>query len=73
MDNLTSFAFTCYTFNFALVWFVLQCVHRDLACRNVLLGKSNIPMVADFGLARDIYESGMYESTSGVSKFFSCH
>lgn len=43
----------------------MKCVHRDLACRNVLLGKSNIPMVADFGLARDIYESGMYESTSG--------
>ena len=24
-------------------------------------------MVADFGLARDIYESGMYETTTGVS------
>ncbi|XP_020615291.1 angiopoietin-1 receptor-like isoform X2 [Orbicella faveolata] len=43
----------------------MKCVHRDLACRNVLLGKTNIPMVADFGLARDIYESGMYETTSG--------
>lgn len=43
----------------------MKCVHRDLACRNVLLGKSNIPMVSDFGLARDIYESGMYETTSG--------
>jgi len=27
-------------------------------------------MVADFGLARDIYESGMYETTSGVSTNF---
>ena len=27
-------------------------------------------MVADFGLARDIYESGMYETTSGVSTSF---
>lgn len=44
----------------------LQCVHRDLACRNVLLGKNRIPMVADFGLARDIYESGAYETTNGV-------
>ncbi|KAJ7388777.1 hypothetical protein OS493_035744 [Desmophyllum pertusum] len=43
----------------------MKCVHRDLACRNVLLGKSRIPMVSDFGLARDIYESGAYETTSG--------
>ena len=35
-----------------------------------MLGKSNIPMVSDFGLARDIYESGMYETTSGVSSMF---
>lgn len=43
----------------------VKCVHRDLACRNVLLGKNYIPMVSDFGLARDIYESGAYETTSG--------
>lgn len=43
----------------------VKCVHRDLACRNVLLGKNLIPMVSDFGLARDIYESGAYETTSG--------
>jgi len=43
----------------------VKCVHRDLACRNVLLGKNFIPMVSDFGLARDIYESGAYETTSG--------
>lgn len=43
----------------------MKCVHRDLACRNVLLGKNRIPMVADFGLARDIYESGAYETTTG--------
>ncbi|XP_068737530.1 angiopoietin-1 receptor-like isoform X2 [Montipora capricornis] len=43
----------------------VKCVHRDLACRNVLLGKNLIPMVSDFGLARDIYERGAYETTSG--------
>lgn len=43
----------------------VKCVHRDLACRNVLLGKNLVPMVSDFGLARDIYESGAYETTSG--------
>lgn len=46
----------------------LQCVHRDLAARNVLLGKNNIAMVSDFGLSRDVYESGEYENTSGVRK-----
>ncbi|XP_031563843.1 fibroblast growth factor receptor-like [Actinia tenebrosa] len=42
-----------------------KCIHRDLAARNVLLGKDNIPMVSDFGLSRDVYESGQYEKTTG--------
>lgn len=45
---------------------MIKCVHRDLAARNVLLGKNNKPMVSDFGLSRDVYESGQYEKTSGV-------
>ncbi|CAH3154995.1 unnamed protein product [Porites lobata] len=38
-----------------------RCVHRDLAARNVLLGKDNVAMVSDFGLSRDVYQSGAYE------------
>ncbi|PFX27301.1 Tyrosine-protein kinase transmembrane receptor ROR1 [Stylophora pistillata] len=43
-----------------------KCVHRDLAARNVLLGDGNVAMVSDFGLSRDVYESGEYESLSRV-------
>ena len=45
---------------------ISQCVHRDLATRNVLLGEDFVAMVSDFGLSRDVYESGEYENTSGV-------
>lgn len=37
-----------------------QCIHRDLATRNVLVGEEYVIKVADFGLARDVYKSDMY-------------
>ncbi|XP_078383581.1 uncharacterized protein LOC144666103 isoform X2 [Oculina patagonica] len=42
-----------------------KCVHRDLAARNVLLDENNVAMVSDFGMSRDVYESGEYEQISG--------
>ena len=40
--------------------FCEQCIHRDLATRNVLVGEEYVIKVADFGLARDVYKSDMY-------------
>lgn len=48
---------------------LLQCVHRDLAARNVLLGRDNVAMVSDFGLSRDVYQSGAYEQIDRVGKW----
>ncbi|XP_065842985.1 uncharacterized protein [Oscarella lobularis] len=35
-------------------------VHRDLACRNVLVCENNLVKVSDFGLTRAIYDNGAY-------------
>ena len=37
-----------------------QVVHGDLAARNVLVFPNFVAKVTDFGLARRMYESGIY-------------
>lgn len=39
-------------------------LHLDLAARNVLLCNDNVVKLCDFGLARDIYLSGIYAKKS---------
>lgn len=42
----------------------LQIIHRDLAARNVLVGENQVCKVADFGFARDVIASHVYERKS---------
>ncbi|KAK6175675.1 hypothetical protein SNE40_014077 [Patella caerulea] len=46
----------------------LKFVHRDLAARNCMLDQNFRAKVADFGLARDIYEKDYYSSDNKKTK-----
>ena len=51
-----------------LIYSFLQCIHGDLAARNVFIDENNkVAKLGDFGLARDISDRGIYNKTSNVS------
>ncbi|XP_022100093.1 uncharacterized protein LOC110984335 isoform X2 [Acanthaster planci] len=41
-----------------------ECIHRDLACRNILLSEDYVCKVSDFGLAREVAGDHQYEMKS---------
>lgn len=45
----------------------LQCIHRDVAARNVLLTDGHVAKICDFGLARDIENDSNYVVKGNVS------
>lgn len=47
--------------------FCLQCIHRDVAARNVLLTNHRVAKICDFGLARDIMNDSNYVVKGNVS------
>ena len=42
-------------------------IHRDLACRNCLVGEDLLVKISDFGLARDVYYNDYYRVSNHTS------
>jgi len=47
----------------------VQCIHRDIAARNVLVADNYVMKIADFGLTRNVHHDDYYKKTSDVSMF----
>jgi len=45
----------------------VQCIHRDIAARNVLVADNYVMKIADFGLTRNVHHDDYYRKTSDVS------
>ena len=46
----------------------LQCIHRDIAARNVLVADNHVLKIADFGLARDVHDRDYYRKLTDVRR-----
>lgn len=42
----------------------MNVVHRDLACRNILIGSGKYLKITDFGMSREVFSDGIYVKTT---------
>jgi len=47
---------------------LFQCIHRDIAARNVLVADNYVMKIADFGLTRNMHHDDYYKKTTDVSE-----
>uniref|UniRef100_A0A914QRJ4 receptor protein-tyrosine kinase n=1 Tax=Panagrolaimus davidi TaxID=227884 RepID=A0A914QRJ4_9BILA len=64
-----------FKFNIQILWQISNAliyvaennlIHRDIACRNVLLTKTNIAKLADFGLCCKSNKNGIYQDSANT-------
>lgn len=72
-DILFWFSRDIWMFRCSGIFSSLQCIHRDVAARNVLLTDRRVAKICDFGLARDIMNDSNYVVKGNVSEITPTH
>ena len=65
--NMKHLIIICLSYDILITQF--QVLHGDLAARNVLLDDQGVIKIADFGLARQLYQDVNYMKQSQVLEY----